>query len=1280
MSNRARVEKTIHVGTYVANFLQKTKRNLRAIELCKECLVLLNNLALDTEDHFTKTYNCNIYMVMFNVYNAIKNGKNAEKCARKILLMIKALQNTEQEGILRLELAHICYGQRRFLVAARILESAIKIMKEIGNREMEAKGYHMLGLVFQSLCEYQRANENYAKALAINMEIGDRAQVATIYGNIGTVLQSLGECHGAKEYQEKALAIDMEIGDRAGVAADYGNLGTVLQSLGEYHKAKEYLDKALAINMEIGNRAEVAVNYGNLGFVLKSNGEYHKAKEYYEKALAINMKIGDRAGVAENHRNLATVLQSLGEYHEANEYEEKALAIDMEIGNRAGVAVSYGKLGTMLQLLGEYHKAKEYLEKALAINMEIGNRVLVTANYGNLGVVSQSLSEYHKAKEYQEKALAINMEIGERVGVALNYGNLGIVLRLLGEYHKAKEYQEKALAINMEIGDRAGVAFNYGNLGIVLKSLGEYHKAKEYYEKALAINMEIGNRARVAVNYGNLGTVLQSLGECHKAKEYQEKALAIDMEIGDRARVALSYGNLGSVLNSNGEYHKAKEYYEKALAINMEIGDRAKVAINYENLGTMFQSLGEYQKAKEYLEKAIAISMEIGDRARIASNYSKLGNVLLSLGEYHNAKEYCEKALAIETEIGDRQGQLNGYLLLGAIFCYLRKYRDAKECGEKALSIAMEIGDRGGEANAHGLFGGVLSSLRDYQGAKECLEKKFAIITEIGGRGEEANCYYELGNVFQRLGQNDLAEEYLKKARLISNYIGDIRMEFHAINSLSLLKVLESKFQEAVSYLHQGIEKYEKLRHSLRGNEQFQVSLLESTGAFPYKMLSEILCLAEKNPQDALYVEELARARCLADSMARNFTLKSHISSDPASWFGVQGILSKEHNSTFLYISYEDRQVLLWVLKTNGDILFRISEAVDDKSLIAEDAFNLDSFFKKSLHRFGILPNYKCEDRSLSETTLTSPYDESEADLRGEEAQDTIRRLQLCSKVIISPVADLLTEPEIIIIPERSLYRVPFAALRHQPGGKCLAETFRIRIVPSLTILKLIQDCPAEYHSQTGALVVGDPKVGRARYRGEIHNFTSLDGARKEAEMIGQLLGVQPLLGERATREAVLQAMNSVSLIHIAAHGNPDRGEIALSPSPTANSIPEEEDYLLRVSDISQVKLRAKLVILSCCHSGRGEIKVEGVLGIARAFLASGARSVLVTLWAIEDEATEQFITRFYRHLVDGFSASECLHQAMKWLRNNGFAKVSQWAPFMLIGDNVTFDFKSLKR
>ena len=66
---------------------------------------------------------------------------------------------------------------------------------------------------------------------------------------------------------------------------------------------------------------------------------------------------------------------------------------------------------------------------------------------------------------------------------------------------------------------------------------------------------------------------------------------------------------------------------------------------------------------------------------------------------------------------------------------------------------------------------------------------------------------------------------------------------------------------------------------------------------------------------------------------------------------------------------------------------------------------------------------------------------------------------------------------------------------------------------------------------------------------------------------------------------------------------------------------------------------------------------------------------MLASLWAIEDKATEQFMSSFYEHLVRGESASESLHQAMQWMRGNGFSDVRQWAPFMLIGDNATFDF-----
>ena len=283
--------------------------------------------------------------------------------------------------------------------------------------------------------------------------------------------------------------------------------------------------------------------------------------------------------------------------------------------------------------------------------------------------------------------------------------------------------------------------------------------------------------------------------------------------------------------------------------------------------------------------------------------------------------------------------------------------------------------------------------------------------------------------------------------------------------------------------------------------------------------------------------------------------------------------------------------------------------------------------------------------------------------------------LPLCYKLIIAPVVDLLEGPEIIIVPDRSLYNIPFAALPDE-SGKTLSETFKIRLVPSLTTLRLIHNSPADYHSQTGALIVGNPDVGEVILKGRLTSISRLPSTEEEAKMVGRKLCVEPLLGQQATKQAVLQAMQSVALMNLAAYGDAEKGEIALAPSfRIPNGIPREGLYLLTTSDISKVQVRAKLVVLSCSHSARGEIKAEGVVGIARAFLGSGARSVLVSLWDLEDSSTEQLMCHFYDHLVRGESASDSLHQAMTWMRGNGYSDVKQWAPFVLIGDNVTFNF-----
>ena len=1094
--------------------------------------------------------------------------------------------------------------------------------------------------------------------------------VATFLLNTGRGLKAIDVCKECLIFLKQKVIKGEEIFNLLNLAI-YSIIFKAYCLIPDYTKALIYGRELCEIYRKSGKTDNVRDLTIAMATLCQQQYKYVEARELYEKAIEIMKEMGDRKNVAHTYQNSGIVSYHLGEYDKAKEYLEKALAIRIQIGDKKGEASSYGNLGTVFQSLGEYDKAKEYLEKALAIRIQIGDKEGEAADYGKIGTVFQSLGEYDKAKEYLEKALPIQIQIGDKQGEASSYGNLGTVFQSLGEYDKAKEYLEKALAILIQIGDKQGEASSYGNLGTVFQSLGEYDKAKEYLEKALAILIQIGDKKGEASSYGNLGTVFQSLGEYDKAKEYLEKALAILIQIGDKKGEASSYGNLGTVFQSLGEYDKAKEYLEKALAIRIQIGDKKGEASSYGNLGTVFQSLGEYDKAKEYLEKALAIRIQIGDKKGEASSYGNLGTVFQSLGEYDKAKEYLEKALAIRIQIGGKEGEASSYGNLGTVFQSLGEYDKAKEYLEKALAIRIQIGGKEGEASSYGNLGTVFQSLGEYDKAKEYLEKALAIRIQIGDKEGEAADYGNLGCVFHSFGEYDMAEVYIEKALLITREIGDLDKEFQILCLLAMVKVYQGKVSQAFDCLLVSIRKSESLRSFLGDNDGFKVSFSDVHNS-PYQSLCALFCLSgNPKPNHALYILELARARALADLMTSQYFVESQISADPQSWTAIEKVMNKERNSSCLYISYYEHFLFLWVLKADGMIHFR-KITVDDKLVGAGLVGKLDDFFAKGFRNVGVLPEEDCEDRSLNDVESLGALRLFEEE--DEENGNSESSFSLYYRMLINPVADLLEEPELIVAPDRFLNQVPFPALIDE-GRRYLSEKFRIRIVPSLTTLKLIQDSPANYHSHTDALIVGDPKVGTVFYKGKQMSISRLPWAGQEAAMIGELLGVEPLLGGNATKQAVLDRLHSVSLIHFAAHGNADRGEIALSWVGPPNRIPEEQEYLLTMSDIAKVQLRAKLVVLSCCHSACGKIRAEGVVGIARAFLGSGARSVLVALWAISDKATEKLMGRFYKHLVLGESASESLQQAMKWMRSNGFDMVPDWAPFMLIGDNVTFDF-----
>jgi CHAT domain-containing protein len=231
-----------------------------------------------------------------------------------------------------------------------------------------------------------------------------------------------------------------------------------------------------------------------------------------------------------------------------------------------------------------------------------------------------------------------------------------------------------------------------------------------------------------------------------------------------------------------------------------------------------------------------------------------------------------------------------------------------------------------------------------------------------------------------------------------------------------------------------------------------------------------------------------------------------------------------------------------------------------------------------------------------------------------------------------------------------------------------------IRYAPSLqTLVELEREMAgAAPAAELPALVVGDPELSD----GPAAGLPRLPAAAEEARRVAELFGVTPLLGAEATEARVSELLPRARVIHLATHGitygttaDYRDSHLALAPGRA------EFDGRLTVGELldGAVPLRAELVVLSACETALGNLREsEGTVGLQRAFLSRGARSVLVSLWPVSDRATELLMGAFYREWTGAGSTltrAEALRRAQRWLATETeYRSPRFWAAFQLVG------------
>ena len=373
----------------------------------------------------------------------------------------------------------------------------------------------------------------------------------------------------------------------------------------------------------------------------------------------------------------------------------------------------------------------------------------------------------------------------------------------------------------------------------------------------------------------------------------------------------------------------------------------------------------------------------------------------------------------------------------------------------------------------------------------------------------------------------------------------------------------------------------------------------------------------------------------------------------------IQQILHSEQNDTSILVFAFDYEGFLNIWVLNEGFVFRKVDASSESmlSLVIEllEMVNVNVDRNSSFQE----NTYNQADHALVISSRKSPRTgEVVKNSKSDSCSSLQEIVEKLFQLVIDPVKNSLKGSKLIIVPDLFLFFAPFSSLV-DANGCFLSSKYSIQITPSLHTLKASME--RKHDPNIGfALFVGNPTVEKIS--------KALPGAAEEVKYLANLFQATPLLGRAARKEVVLELLGKVSIIHIAAHGEPNRGEIILAPNKSHDQSPES--FLLRQEDITSISVQARLVVLCCCYTGRGKVSSEGVVGIARSFLAAGARSVLATLWPIDDAATVEIMKKFYDELCKETPVCEALKRAKNLFHEK---PIRVWAPFTIYGEDVKF-------
>ena len=919
-----------------------------------------------------------------------------------------------------------------------------------------------------------------------------------------------------------------------------------------------------------------------------------------------------------------------------------------------------------------------YLEKALVLQPFLPEKKMAGKIYKTLAQAAYNLEDYPKAIRYQKQVLPHSEEDPETLAEALYF--LGILHSRTENFPLAVENLQKALKIfeENEILDR--LAESYSTLGIVEENALDYDNALKAFNASLAINEEIGEDLSRGRELRRIGRIYYlRLNRFEEARNFFSQAYELFVELEQVDQQVESLLELGLVAEKEADFKQALELYVRAQALAEEADLRPGLAkaFLYQANSHWFQ--GNYQQAFKFQRQSLEIARKLEDKLQQAFILNTLGLIHWTLNDSSRALENLNQSLELAVASHSLLDIATAYNNIGLVHRKEKRYPESIEFFKKALKKDEQLKSKWGQGYTHRNLGMSLLRMGQLETAEVHLKKAVELSREIGNRTNLVKAMLELGNLALQRKQWEPAVSLFRDTFELSDRLNVKEVSWRALRGEGFALIQSGKNEQAVESYKKAVSVVDALRAAIKV-EEFQNGFLTDKQDV-YKELV-LLLLNMGKVKESFQFAERAKSRSFIDLLGnQKISLKDDVSRNLYEALNQQKQTIRKIEESLTVARSSDggedgKQLAEELVKARNkyqDLLIDAKEQSPEiSSFVTVDAISLESL-QDLLEEPVALVEYMVTENELVAWVVTKekievarvPLKEKQLNSLVADYRERIQKLapveeqaQRLHSLLIKPVEPFIKGKRILgIVPHGHLHYISFSSLKDEQSY--LVEKYPLFYSPSASVMQFTFKGVAKRSRDIKVLALGNPDLGDFNY--------DLPLAEMEANSIKwDFPKVDVFTRENATESWLQEHISEYQVIHIASHGEFDPVNPLFSSLKLARTATDDGNF--EVNEVFGLEINADIVTLSACQTGLGDI-VGGdeLVGLNRAFIYAGTKSILSSLWRVSDISTAVLIKHFYRNY--GKENKAVSLRKAQLLVKRLYPHPSYWAGFNLTGD-----------